>query len=142
MRAPVLGILLSASTLHASFAEYVYKQGFLAAGDDLASGPYNYTGALAYCSANDLCMGFTFSLGPQNSTTPPNPVNAYFKTSQVRPTFHLELRGYDSCHRSNVPCSQNYVCCDPTWATYMKTAPPQWPSVNFTVVSADSSGHG
>jgi hypothetical protein len=98
-------------TFAACVADYDYKVGFLAAGDDIATGPYNYSGALALCSANPLCMGFTFSLGTQNSTTPSDPVNVYFKSAQ------------------------NYVCCDPTWATYLKTAPPQWPSLNFSVVS-------
>ena len=47
------------------------------------------------------------------ATTPPNPVNVYFKTAQ------------------------NYVCCDATWATYLKAAPPQYPSINFTVVGTN-----
>ena len=35
--------------------------------------------------------------------------------------------------------AQNYVCCDATWATYLKAAPPQYPSINFTVVGTNRS---
>jgi hypothetical protein len=107
MRAACLAII---SLFSSAVADFTYKQGFLAAGDDLLSGSYTYEESLALCTANDLCMGFTFMIGTQNSTMPPDPVNVFFKSSQ------------------------NYVCCDAAWATYMKTAPPQWPDFNFTVV--------
>lgn len=112
MRQSLAALAVAATICSQSDAQYnyTYGAGFLAAGDDLTSGPYNFDDAVAYCNAQDLCMGFTFQLGSQNSTTPPQPVSVYFKTSQ------------------------NYVCCDATWATYLKTTPPQVPSINFTVV--------
>jgi hypothetical protein len=89
---------------------YTYKVGFLAAGGDLHSGPYTYADAVAFCDADDDCAGFTFNHGASNNDTQPTtPVNVYFK---------------------NV---QDYSCCDPAWATYLKAGPPQVPDVNFTV---------
>jgi len=88
---------------------YTYKPGFLAAGSDLHSGPYDFVGAVAYCNADDSCAGFTFNHGANNDTQPTSPVTVYFKTVQ------------------------DYSCCDATWATYLKAGPPQTPDVNFTV---------
>ena len=85
---------------------YSYRKGFLAAGDDLFVGSFNYTGALDYCSTHILCMGITFddtSSGP----TPSISVNVFFKTSQ----HFVEATG---------------------WASYLKVAPPAYPDVNFT----------
>ena len=86
---------------------FVYKPGYLGAGDDLPyNGPYNYTGAVAACAADLNCMAFTFNSANQQPT---QPVNVFFKSAV------------------------NYVCCDATWSTYVKSEPPAYPAVNFTV---------
>jgi hypothetical protein len=97
------------STVTSQTWSYQYRPGYLAAGFDIYNGQFNLTGAEAWCGAQDDCAGFTFNLGPENSTTPTNPVDVYFKSVQ------------------------DYSCCDPAWATYTKTGPPQFPDVNFTV---------
>lgn len=56
----------TAAILASAQYNYTYGPGFLAAGDDLISGPFTYDEAVAYCSSQALCMGFTFNLGSQN----------------------------------------------------------------------------
>jgi hypothetical protein len=86
---------------------FTYKPGYLAAGDDLPyNGPYTYADALAKCAADEMCFAFTFNSADKQPTTP---VNVFFKSAT------------------------NYVCCDASWSSYVRTPPPAWPAVNFTV---------
>ena len=64
----IFTLLVSGTLMTTCYGQYnfTYAPGFLAAGEDLTSGSYTYDEAVEYCSAQDLCMGFTFQLGPQN----------------------------------------------------------------------------
>lgn len=52
--------------------------GFLAAGDDCGSGNYTVAQAQQACTANPVCVGFTFQAGSAN---PGSPVSVLFKQS-------------------------------------------------------------
>ena len=109
MRPVTASLILALAALPRAAAQggvtYAHKLGFLAAGSDDHTGPFNFADAQAFCSADDACMGFTFaSAAPEPAT----PVNVYFKTAQ------------------------NFVAAD-GWQAYLKEAPAQVPDVNFTV---------
>lgn len=84
---------------------YTYGAGFLAAGDDLPGGSYTYADAVAHCDSILECEGFTFR---GSDPKPSTPVDMYFKSAV----------NFDA---------------SPGWVSWIKTAPPEWPSVNATV---------
>jgi hypothetical protein len=56
---------------------WTYLGSALSAGDDIASGPYNLSGAEAFCGARNDCVGFTY----KGSDRDPSGANTYFKSA-------------------------------------------------------------